>query len=266
MFFSKFDFKIGKNWQKYFVSVAVYSVLFSATSVAISHEAKTQNSSLPNAPDTGTPEEDFQSAGTRDNQTATKACQADSQQIIYLLGNDIRESTLAAYPVFWFNFVNTKRNIARLEFVLEEFDTGNEVYSRTINTYQNSAIVGIPLPHKERYALVPNKNYSWSLYIDCIGEQQETLKLTGWLRRLLPNAELQNQLATASDREKYRVYKKHNLLYDALNELAQRRAREPNNLKVTTAWNQLLHELGWHNLIQQPAINFYVLQTDTEHN
>ena len=82
------------------------------------------------------------------------------------------------------------------------------------------------------------------------------------MRRLLPDTELQNRLATVSESEKYRVYLEHNFLYDALNELAQHRTKEPSNLKTVTAWNQLLKELGWEDLARQSTVKFYVLQTD----
>ena len=262
MFFNRFNFKIPRNFQKTFFTATAFGLLVLVNSASVYGEEKTKNTNLPTAPDTGTPEEDFQSAGTRDNNTFSNLCDANSQQIVYLLGNNIRESTLSAHPVFWFNFPDASEAISQVEFVLKETDTDNKIYHRVVETPKQSGTVGIALPQEEQYALNPNINYSWSLNVDCVGEQQETLELTGWLRRVLPNTELQNRLATASESEKYRVYLEHNLLYDALNELAQRRTKEPSNLKIVTAWNQLLKELGWEDLARQSTVKFYVLQTD----
>ena len=273
MFFLKFDrkrgshvslnLKIAQNIPKKLFSVIILSWLIVINPASVLGEEKTNNANLPTAPDTGTPEEDFQSAGTRDNETLSSLCQADSQQIVYLLGENIRESTLSPYPVFWFNFANIQA-IGQIEFVLEETDTNKKVYHRTLKTPKQTGTLGIALPHQKKYALIANKNYSWKLNIDCVGEPK-TLALTGWLHRLLPDTKLQNQLATASDEEKYHIYLKRNLLYDALNELAQRRTHTPQDIKLVTAWNQLLQELGWHNLAQQSTVEFHVLQTDIEY-
>lgn len=263
MFFNKFNFKVSKNIPKWLFSIATFGLLICLNFAPLHSEEKT-NADLPPAPDTGTPEEDFQSAGTRDNRILSKFCDADSQKIVYLLGNDIRESTISPYPFFWFYFSDTSKTIDRVKFVLKESDTEKEIYRLTIESLKQSGTVGIPLPREKKYALIPNTNYSWNLTVNCVGEGQKTLELRGWLRRLLPDTELQSQLAAASEEEKYRVYLEHNILYDALNDLARRRTQKPGNTSVIIAWNQLLNDLGWYNLSEQSPNIFYVLQTDVE--
>lgn len=217
-------------------------------------EKKSSNSRLPSAPDTGSPEEDFAAGGTRDNQPKNAVCGVDQQQIAYLLGNNNREFTLSPYPTFWFYIPRSIKKVAQMRFVITELETGKKLYDRVIKDNKKSAIMGIEVPHQQRYALTPAINYSWSLKVDCAEtEGNSEIALAGWLSRSVIDNQLKPQLDATDEAKKYRVYLKHNLLYDALTEVAQNRIAEPNNIQVETAWNQLLAELGWQDLIEEKS-------------
>ncbi len=214
--------------------------------------SNSNNNRLPPAPDTGSPEEDFSAGGTRDNRRRDTVCGVKEQQIAYLLGNRNREFTLSAYPTFWFHIPDTMNKIAQMKFVVTELETGKKIYERAIQETKRSGITGIALPKEEKYALSPRVNYTWSLEVDCARTDRESeIILEGWLTRLSSDSKLKNHLATASETEKHTVYLKHNLLYDALTELAQRRMNKPNDIQIETAWNQLLTTLGWQDLVEQ---------------
>jgi hypothetical protein len=220
-------------------------------------EKKSSNNKLPSAPDTGSPQEDFTAGGTRDNQPKNALCSVDKERIAYLLGNNNREFTLSAYPTFWFYIPHTLKKVAQMKFVVTELETGKKIYDRVIKDTKKSAIIGIKAPHEQRYALSPEINYSWSLQVDCDGREGDSeIALAGWLSRSALNNQLKPQLTAAPETEKYTVYLKHNLLYDALTEVAQNHIAEPNNMQMESAWNQLLTKLGWQNLIEKKsAIN-----------
>ena len=215
---------------------------------------------LPPPPDTGSPEEDFSAGGTRDSHL-TKVCGVNGH-LAYLLGNKNRELTLSAYPTFWFYISNNAQQITQIKFVLAELETKKKIYERTVRVPKTGAM-GIALPHQQQYSLSANVNYSWSLEVDCAESKGEpAIALEGWLYRVASTPDLQNQLAAASQSEKYQVYLQHNLLYDALNDLAQRRLAEPNNPRLAIAWQQLLIELGWQDLTQQSAVEPYLLEAE----
>ena len=117
---------------------------------------------------------------------------------------------------------------------------------------KNRELLELVLPKEEKYALSPETNYTWSLEVDCSSEETK-IALEGWVSRVSLNSKLQDRLATASKAEKHAIYLNHNLLYDALTELAQRRMTESNNIQIETAWNQLLTQLGWLDLVQQES-------------
>lgn len=220
-------------------------------------EKKSSNNRLPSAPDTGSPQEDFAAGGTRGNQPKNALCGVNNQQIAYLLGNKNREFTSSAYPTFWFYIPNVMNQVAQMKLVVTELETGKKIYDRVIKDTEKSTVIGIKAPHEQRYALSPAINYSWSLQVDCAGRKGNSeIALAGWLSRSALDNQLKPQLAAASEAEKYTVYLKHNLLYDALTEVMQNRLAEPNNIQIETAWNQLLTKLGWQDLIgEKSAIN-----------
>ncbi|MEM8829467.1 MAG: DUF928 domain-containing protein [Cyanobacteria bacterium P01_G01_bin.19] len=255
MFIKKAGFK--SQWQrKHWLILSLIS-LVAILSISLPGNTKEKKSSnnnrLPPAPNTGSPEEDFSAGGTRENRHRNSLCGVDRGKIAYLLGNRNREFTLSAYPTFWFHIPTSMNKVDRIEFEVTELETGKKIYDRVINKTK-TGITGINLPQEKQYALSPEVNYAWSLEVDCAGKNQESaIALSGWITRVASQSNLQNQLAAASEGEKHTVYLKHNLLYDALTQLAQRRIAKPNNIQIETAWNQLLSELGWQDLIQQKS-------------
>ena len=269
--FHKFNFRTQTSFKKWFFSTVILSV-FTLISSSVAYAEKKTRNKLPSSPDTGSPEEDFSAGGTRDNHLSTGVCGADGQPIIYLLGDNNREFTIKTHPTFWFYFSERKNKISQIKFILTELETGKQIYSRTVEAPEKVGTVGITIPAEQKSALFPNINYSWSINVNCVGQNEsialaqrlaegEIATLEGWIHRLPLNADLQNQLANASTEEKYRVYLQNNLLYDALDYLAQRRITEPNNSQLKVVWNQLLSELGWQNLIE-PVVKPRILNVD----
>ena len=244
---------------------AFFSVTLCLVFCLVPYSGNTQESpknSLPSSPDTGSPEEDFSAGGTRENHRFSKICGEKGQEIAYLLGNKNREFTSSAYPTFWFYIPNNLQKVAQMKFVLTEVATGKRIYDRILQVPEIAGAMGIAIPPEPEYALSLNVNYSWSLQVDCIESNDESvIALTGWLYRLSLNSDLQNQLAAASSEDKYKVYLQHNLLYDALDDLAQRRIAKPDNTQLETTWNQLLEELGWQDLTQKSTVEPYMLDT-----
>lgn len=245
MFFNKTYAKKQRKTQKYFFSISIICLIFFFASHSANSEESPKNN-LPQVPNTGSPEEDFSAGGSRDKYRFTQICGEKGQKIAYLLGNKNREFTVSAYPTFWFYIFNNTKQLKQIKFILTELETGNKIYDRVIQVSEIEGTIGISIPAEPQYALSTNVNYSWSLAVDCIESSDEpTIALEGWLSRLPLNPDLQNQLAAASDKDKYKIYLANDLLYDALNALAQSRIAEPNNTEFKIAWNQLLLELGW---------------------
>ena len=252
----------GGRWQKSRWAISALTLLIALLLIpqpGNTKEKKSNSNRLPPAPDTGSPEEDFTAGGSRKRREDT-VCSAIEQNIVYLLGNRNREFTSSPYPTFWFHIPNTRNQVAQMKFVVTELETGKKIYDRVIGDSEKSGIIGISLPKEEKYALSPETNYTWSLEVDCSSEETK-IALEGWVSRVSLNFKLQDRLATASKVEKQAIYLNNNLLYDALTELAQHRMTEFKNIQIETAWNQLLTQLGWQDLIREFAVEPSVLDT-----
>jgi hypothetical protein len=232
------------------IVITCLMILFFAPQSGQTKEKNNHSSRLPPAPDTGSPEEDFAAGGTRDGRLRNTVCGKDTQNIVYLLGNKNREFTASAYPSFWFHIPQNINKINKMQFIVTELATGKKIYDRVLPKPQKPGIIGVNLPQSPKYALSSKTNYTWSLHVDCAGTQQDVeIALTGWLSRLPSNSKLQNQLAHTSELEKYKVYLQHNLLYDALTDLAELRIAKPNNPNIEIAWTDLLSKLGWQDIM-----------------
>jgi hypothetical protein len=212
----------------------------------------------PSSPDTGSPEADFSPGGSRDNDLLTRVCGEKKQKIAFLLGNNNREFTLSAHPTFWFYVSPNIQNLGKANFVLRELETGKKIYNLVVEVPKKGGMIGISVPKVARYALSANVNYSWRLKIDCTApaapNEESVITLEGWLQRLSLDSNIERQLATVSLDRQYQIYLQHNLLYDALNNLAQHQVAEPHNAEVKKSWNRLLNELGWHELALEQRI------------
>ncbi len=259
MFFYIVCSKKLKQIQKRFIFIALW-LIFVAISYPVKAE-KVETNKLPPPPDTGSTEEDFSAGGTRENHQFLTICNKNNQSIVYLLGNKNREFTVSAYPVFWFYIPITLQNVANLQFVLTEVETNKKIYERVLQVSEVTGLIGLPVPSQSKYALVSNKNYSWSLNIKCTQSNKSfTTILSGWVYRKKIKSNLQSQLSTTSKKNKHKIYLKHNLLYDALSDLAKLHMANPNDFEVETAWDRLLTELGWQELSKKSEIEFHIIE------
>ena len=246
-----------------FWSLLVFAILIPLPGNAEETNEETKTDSLPQSPDTGTPEQDFSAGGTRNNHFQNSVCGVNERQIFHLLGNNNREFTSSAYPTFWFHIPRSIAPETKIEFTLKELETNKDIYSQIVPLKAESAIKGIALPKEETNALSLNTNYVWSLSVSCPEiEQNSLLALSGWLSRLPVSPQLQNQLAATPKQQEYQVYWEHEFLYNALSELAYSRIAEPNSRQIETSWNQLLIELGWQDIVQKSDLaKPYIINT-----
>lgn len=255
------NYKWQRKIYKRAIALVTIGSIFLSTTPSRSIEELVQNN-LPLPPDTGSPEEDFSAGGTRDSHQLQQICGEKSQEILYLLGNKNRELTLSVHPTFWFYIPEQFNPAAQINFVLTEVETGKKIYDRLVQLPKQAGMLGISIPAKSEYALSPQVNYRWSLEINCTElEQEPIIALEGWIYRSPSNANLQNQLATAADEQKYTVYLDHNFLYDALDNLVKMIIAQPQNCQLNIAWHQLLVELGWQDLAEQSTMKAYILDT-----
>lgn len=148
-----------------------------------------------------------------------------------------------------------------IEFVLKTAEK-KEIYKTKFNINRGAGIISFSLPNTSNLSpLELNKNYFWSVTLRCDpiavverGDVSGDKKVEGiMIRRIIPNANVQQELATAKSlRDRVIIYAKAGIWYDALNNLAELRLRNPNDPIVVRDWQELLQSVGIEKLAQEP--------------
>lgn len=170
-------------------------------------------------------------------------------------------TTTADYPTFavYVPPLSPKSN-PEIEFVLKT-NTHQEIYKTKLNINQGGGIVSFTLPNKSNLpALELNKNYFWSVTLICNPEAMDSGDVSGnkkvegiVIRRVTPNANVRQELAAAKSlRDRVMIYAKAGIWYDALNNLAELRRRNPKDPTAVSDWQELLKSVDMGEFAKEP--------------
>ncbi|MDP8963433.1 MAG: DUF928 domain-containing protein [Cyanobacteriota bacterium] len=161
--------------------------------------------------------------------------------------------TLAEYPTFFFYLPD-----ANLEGVKGEFTLENEkkevIYYKTVLLKASDSIIRVELSDAPTLPpLEVGKSYNWafSLVFDKF-DRSDSKYVTGWIKRIEPNSELQQKLGTAPRQEQPAIYAKNGIWYEALASLAQLRCASPTDSTITSDWESLLQQVGLPEISKKP--------------
>lgn len=202
------------------------------------------------------PEEtDGSRRGRPSSRTATGSrgdCPSVNLQLTALIPVNNQGFTVAEHPNFWIFVPYQSNNIASGEFVLQD-EQNNDVYRTNFTLPQAPGIVNVSL--EKAQPLQVNKKYQWFFKLYCSSEKlSDPLFVKGWIQRIAKNPELESKLAAATTPEqRFAIYFKNNVWYEAVTELAKQ-PLNPQNNSLHSDWSNLLKRVGLENLISQPVV------------
>lgn len=159
--------------------------------------------------------------------------------------------TAAKHPSFWFYIPYTSSNLP-IEFVLQD-ERGINVYKLSLNVvHQQAGLVQISIPSTVA-SLQIGRVYQWTFIINCTSEGPPFV--TGFVRRVAPNLNLQKQLELATLEQSAALYAANGIWYDTLNALAQLRLSNPNEPKLINDWKNLMNVAGISEIADKPINN-----------
>lgn len=149
--------------------------------------------------------------------------------------------TVSEHPTFFWYVPDNQ--VYGAEFVLKD-EAGNEIYSSTFPVASEAAVISVALPeHAGLLPIAANQPYEWIFSLVCDPEDASANIFTsGWFQRVEATAELQNQLAVASEIDRPMVYAESGLWYDAIGALANLYRAQPNSEEVKSLWTSLLSD------------------------
>ena len=176
------------------------------------------------------------SGGSRSPNTT---CRADSNQpVVALIPENTLGLTLTDRPTLWFSLpaISPDRS---LEFGLFN-QAGELLYQKSLKPPAEAGLTHLTLPETDE-PLQAEQDYRWYLSVVCNPESRsEDLFVTGWIRRVQPTHDIEQQLATGTQQEHLALYKEKNAWLDALTTLCKLRREDPTDTDLSQDWNSLL--------------------------
>ncbi|MDJ0675624.1 MAG: DUF928 domain-containing protein [Calothrix sp. MO_167.B42] len=168
--------------------------------------------------------------------------------------------TTAAYPRFFWYAPNNKAQQVR--FSLYKMDRQLRrrtlIYRRNFQPIPQGGISSFSLPKDGRVAPLAIKgNYLWSVSIICnLQDTSPNSVITsyGWVQRVQLNRNLANKLPKLSQSDRLSIYSREGLWFDFLATLADLRACNIRNQKLSTRWQKTLTQVGLKSISQKKLL------------
>ncbi len=190
-------------------------------------------------------------ASRNDNQ-----CNFNPQELVALIPENLRGKTTVTSPTLYFSVPAITANI-EIEFVLRD-PQDRLVKKQTFSGQGRAGIMPLKLP---QVPLVSGSNangsYHWYLSIICNqSDRADDVVVEGLLQPVALEANLSQQLETATLQEKLKLYQTHDLWHERLDALATMRRSQPQNAQASEQLGQLLQSVRLDpSLGQQPLLD-----------
>ncbi|MDX2215019.1 MAG: DUF928 domain-containing protein [Oculatellaceae cyanobacterium bins.114] len=157
-------------------------------------------------------------------------------------------------PTFWFHIPNNLGNDVPIEFVLQD-EADNYVYRTAFDApTTQSGIINIDLSSSSE-TLEVGKTYYWTFSIYCdAAHPSASVFVRGSVERVPLPDNLEQQLRTANPLEQAFLYAANGIWHDALTQLALLKQTNPNDLRINTAWVELLEQAGLEATATAPIV------------
>lgn len=187
-------------------------------------------------------------------------CPQSARGIIGLVPEKNLGLTISEHPTVLFYIPEiTSAADMKLEFTLVDESDPNlvqDLYTTTIPMPDRPGVIGVTLPKDEIAPLEVNKHYNWYLSLTCFPNREEPdiLLIGGWIKRVEPSATLVSQLDRTPLTERPAIYKKELIWYDLLATLAELHRQNPNDLRLSRQWREVLESVELGEIAPAPFI------------
>ena len=161
--------------------------------------------------------------------------------------NNKLELTLASHPTI-FIYVPENTAIAG-EFILKD-SSQRKVYENIVPLPNSQGIIDIKIP-TDRPELKVGTNYNWTFSLICETPIPEAM-VEGSIQRVNPSADLTTKLEQTPESDRWLIYSEAGIWYEALVTLAEQIRSNPNDLKLTSEWQNLLNSVGLNEVATEP--------------
>jgi len=155
--------------------------------------------------------------------------------------------TLASHPTI---FIYVPENTNRAgEFILKD-SSQKVVYEDIVLLPDSEGIVGIKIPTNIPELKV-GANYKWKFSLICESPIPEA-EVEGSIQRVNPSEDLTIKLQETPESDRWLIYSQAGIWYETLVTLAEQIRSNPNNVKFTSEWQNLLNSVGLNEVATEP--------------
>jgi Domain of Unknown Function (DUF928) len=182
---------------------------------------------------------------------AATICNGDSQvvktKVTTLLPKNNYGLTVQGKPTL---LVYVPKSSATKAFFSVQDDQGNDHYDQILNLPSQDGIMKINL--KNAPELATGKTYKWSFVVMCAGKMlPDSPVVEGYIKRVEANSNIKNIINSDNKLAQVQTYAQEGIWYETVAELAELRANQPNDQKLTASWEKLLTDVGLSNINQE---------------
>jgi hypothetical protein len=165
--------------------------------------------------------------------------------------------TIASRPTFFVYLPKTEAKQISLTIVNA---TESYYYEGRVALVEKAGIVGITLP-EDAPELQEGESYTWSLTILCgKAKRPSDPYVSGSVKRIAADAQLTQQLDTASWEKQTSLYEANGIWYDALNAAALWKEQQPENSLAIDTWTKMLQSVSLGQISSEELIMGYKTQ------
>lgn len=187
--------------------------------------------------------------GNREGGATRGGCvTANTQHLTALMPEGSSGRTISPYPTLYFYVPTIAEHQAELQ--LRDLDSGKSLYRQQVTVAQTPGIIAVSLP-TEQAPLEVERLYQWQFRLICDpGDRERDLVVSGVVQRVLPSADLAQQLATAPPTRKPTLFEQAGIWYEALQSTVE--LRHSDSSLATQQWTALLQEVGLAAIAEKP--------------
>lgn len=174
--------------------------------------------------------------------------------LIALLPTSNSGITLAEHPLLFFYIPDANLANTTGELIIYDEKLENIIYRHNFSLNASDSIIAVDISNsRDLPQLEVGKSYFWnfSIIFDPL-DRSDSSNVGGWIQRVVANADIKHQLATASPQEQPSIYAAHGLWHETLASLAKLRCTYPNDATLASDWESLLQQVGLSEIARKP--------------
>lgn len=232
------------NYQKYLLSFLSIKTLVLTLFLGLSTISLSRSTFANITPRTDKGTRDSVPGGTRGS------CLYEGQKPLTPLipkTNKKLELTLASHPTI-FIYVPANKAIAG-EFILKDKNQ-KKIYENIVLLPDSQGILDIKIP-SDKPELKVGTNYNWTFSLICETSIPEAV-VKGSIQRINPSPDLTIKLQQTPESDRWLIYSEAGIWYETVVTLAEQIRSNPNNIKLTSEWENLLNSVGLNDVASEP--------------